>query len=82
MVSVMTEADAPTQDMQIQQTPQQSSIGVGGERTASQWAREGTSELGMRRGEELNRRHSLLLVLDVRWHPSLDEDGFKQMNKL
>jgi hypothetical protein len=67
--------------MQIQQTPQHSSIELraGGERTASQWAREGTSELGMRRGEELNRRHSLLLVLDVQRHPSLDEDNFEQI---
>jgi hypothetical protein len=70
--------------MQIQQTPQQSSIVLraGGERTASQWAREGASELGTGRGEELNKRHSLLLVLAVRRRPSLDEDNFEQMNSV
>jgi hypothetical protein len=89
-MSVMTEVDAPTQDMQIQQTPPQHSsivLRAGGACTTSQWAMEGASERAcekakMGRGEELNRRHSLLLVLDVRRHPSLDEDGFKQMNKL
>jgi hypothetical protein len=45
-VSVMTEADAPTQDMQIQQTPQHLSIVLrtGGACTTSQWAREGGRE--------------------------------------
>jgi hypothetical protein len=67
--------------MQIHQTPQQSSIVLraGGAHTTSQWAREGASELGMGR---VNTRHSLLLVIDVRRRPSLDEDDFEQMNNV
>ncbi|KAJ7857859.1 hypothetical protein B0H13DRAFT_1902106 [Mycena leptocephala] len=40
----------------------------------------GGSERGMGR-EELNWRHSLLLVLDMRWRPSPDDDDFEQMNQ-
>jgi hypothetical protein len=86
-MSVMTEADAPTQDMQIQLTPQQSSMlfeKVGSVRPINGRGRElgVLSELGMGSGKELNKGHSLLLVIDVRRRPSLDEDDFEQMNNV
>jgi hypothetical protein len=55
------------------------SMGEGGSSGSWPWASLRKAGMG---GEELNRRHNLLLVLDVWRHLSLDENGFKQMNKL
>jgi hypothetical protein len=85
-VYVVTEGDAPKQDMQIQLTPQQLSMlfeKVGSVRPINGRRKELRINLGLgelakgKMAEELNRGHSLLLVLDVRRRPSLDDDDFE-----